>query len=147
MAKRKKPYKVGYGQPPRGTQFRPGQSGNPRGRPKGSRNFVSVMKKVLLKPVDVRHNGIHKKMPTQEAFANLLATRALAGDAKAMGLLIRLVDQVDNDPAETSAREPAMRPEDELVMESIVRRIRSMEELLPRDGADSAEPSTTPTEK
>ena len=32
-------HKIGYGRPPRHSQYKPGQSGYPRGRPKGSRNF------------------------------------------------------------------------------------------------------------
>jgi hypothetical protein len=31
-------YEVGYGRPPKGSQFTPGRSGNPKGRPKGARN-------------------------------------------------------------------------------------------------------------
>lgn len=75
-------------------------------------------------------------MPTQEAFANLLAARALAGDAKAMALLIRLVDLGEDDPKEANAREQVVRLEDELVMASIVRRIRAMDE----PAADSSPP-------
>ena len=29
---------VGYKTPPKNTQFQPGQSGNPKGRPKGTKN-------------------------------------------------------------------------------------------------------------
>jgi hypothetical protein len=36
------PYNVGYGKPPVQTRFRKGQSGNPKGRGKGSRNFATV---------------------------------------------------------------------------------------------------------
>jgi hypothetical protein len=41
----------GYGKPPLHTRFKPGQSGNPRGRPKGSLNFTTDLKTVLLAPV------------------------------------------------------------------------------------------------
>ena len=49
-------YQVGYGKPPIETRFKSGQSGNPRGRPKGAKNKTSRipakneerLKKVLL---------------------------------------------------------------------------------------------------
>ncbi len=33
--------KIGYGRPPKAGQFKPGQSGNPQGRPKGSTNLAT----------------------------------------------------------------------------------------------------------
>jgi hypothetical protein len=41
------PYSVGYGRPPKHTRFKPGRSGNPKGRPRGSRNLSTEMQKVL----------------------------------------------------------------------------------------------------
>jgi hypothetical protein len=38
------PYDVGYGKPPKHTQFKPGHSGNPRGRRRGQQNFKTVIK-------------------------------------------------------------------------------------------------------
>lgn len=35
-----KQYKVGDGKPLKSTQFKPGQSGNPKGRTKGSKNSI-----------------------------------------------------------------------------------------------------------
>src|SRR4051812_111432 len=45
------PYAVGYGRPPVQTRFRPGQSGNRRGRPKGARNLASELQAVLAETV------------------------------------------------------------------------------------------------
>ena len=36
-------YKVGYKKPPLHSRFKKGQSGNPRGRPRGAKNFSSVL--------------------------------------------------------------------------------------------------------
>ena len=46
--------KVGYKHPPVKSQFRKGQSGNPRGRRKGQRNLAAVLREVLRQTVKVK---------------------------------------------------------------------------------------------
>ena len=43
-----KDHEVGYGRPPKHTQFKAGTSGNPKGRPKGSLNLMNAIMKELL---------------------------------------------------------------------------------------------------
>jgi hypothetical protein len=50
-------YEVGYGKPPRHTRFAKGQSGNPRGRPRGAKNFNTLLEEALDEPVTVTENG------------------------------------------------------------------------------------------
>ena len=49
-------------QPPRHTRFRKGQSGNPRGRPSGSKNAMTVVYETLAEPVIVAENGGRRKI-------------------------------------------------------------------------------------
>ena len=49
--------KIGYGRPPVHSRFKPGQSGNPRGRPKGSLNFETDLKRTLQAPVTLNEWG------------------------------------------------------------------------------------------
>ncbi len=114
---------VGYGRPPRHTRFQPGRSGNPKGRPKGSKNFSTLFSEELARPVTLTENGKRRRMPKRQALAKQVINKALTNDPKAAALVI---DQIRR--SEGSADDPATidvgQRENRLVMESIVRRIR-----------------------
>jgi hypothetical protein len=55
-------YDVGYGKPPLHTRFRKGQSGNPKGRGKGTKNFATIFVKAMSQPVTINENGKRKKI-------------------------------------------------------------------------------------
>ena len=59
-------FKVGYKSPPRHSRFRRGQSGNPRGRQRGLRNFGTDVKATLAGPVAVNEQGKAKRVSSQE---------------------------------------------------------------------------------
>lgn len=87
-------YKVGYGKPPRDHRFRPGQSGNPRGRSKGSRGLKSDLQAELDGTIAISINGERVKGTRQRLFVKALATRAAFGDLKAASILAPLILQV-----------------------------------------------------
>ena|SRR5215475_4262770 len=85
---------VGYGRPPRNRQFKPGQSGNPRGRPKGRKNFATALADGLRRPVKVRDkNGKIRTLTAQEAMIEVQINKALAGDGKAFAKVVQLADE------------------------------------------------------
>ena len=71
---------------PRGTPFAPGQSGNPRGRPKGARNLNTIIAAALREQVTVRENDRTKRITKLEAAIRQLVNRAACrrspGDAR-----------------------------------------------------------------
>ena len=83
------PYQVGYGKPPRNRQFKPGQSGNPRGRPKKKPENIDVLQ-ILDRPVTVREGERTRQMQPKEVALRRQVNAALAGDKRA---LIHLLDQ------------------------------------------------------
>ena len=83
-------YTVGYGRPPKGTQFPPGKSGNPNGRRKGSRSVGAVLNDVFREMIEVTENGKTRRVAALEAMACRLRNDALRGDAKAIKLSIEL---------------------------------------------------------
>ena len=68
MSKKGKSSKSGgYGKPPKHTQFKPGQSGNPKGRPKGRRNLATEINEVLNATVPITENGRPRKVTSRMA--------------------------------------------------------------------------------
>lgn len=86
--------KVGYGKPPKKHRFKPGQSGNPKGRKKGSRGLKSDLQAELDGTIAIRINGEPVKGTRQRLFVKALATRAAFGDLKAAAILAPLILQV-----------------------------------------------------
>jgi len=83
-------YKVGYGKPPKDTQFPKGQSGNPKGRPKGSKNLVTLIHEMLDQLIPVREDGRSRKVPARAAIAKRMVNGGLAGNQRAIDQLLRI---------------------------------------------------------
>jgi hypothetical protein len=76
--------KIGYGNPPEHTKFKPGKSGNPSGRPKGSQNLRTALEKIFTDKISVRIEGRSTKVTRLEAIFMQHMSKALHGDPKAM---------------------------------------------------------------
>ena len=84
-------YEVGYGKPPKEYRFKKGRSGNPKGRPKGSKNMATVMKDLLERPMTIRQNGQERRVTFGEAFVHRLAARSLEGSPRDMIALMKAI--------------------------------------------------------
>jgi Family of unknown function (DUF5681) len=95
-------YPVGYGKPPRHTQFQKGRSGNPKGRPKGSLNFATALRRALLALVTVKEGGMTRKMTKFEVACRQQSNKAAAGDHRSFKLMVELLRQMTGgtDPQE-----------------------------------------------
>jgi hypothetical protein len=82
---------VGYRNPPQHTRFKKGQSGNPKGRAKGSKNLVTVLLTSAHEPVTVNEGGQRKSITKLEAMAKQLANKAASGDPRATQLLMQML--------------------------------------------------------
>ena len=78
---------VGYGRPPREHQFKPGHSGNPRGRPKGSKNETTILYGLLNRKIEVRQGGTSRKITVLEAILMRFTEDALKGNTKSAAFL------------------------------------------------------------
>jgi hypothetical protein len=75
---------VGYGKPPKQHQFKTGQSGNPRGRPKDRKNARATFRDLLNETVVVHEKGRKKRMRKVDVIFNQMINKALTGDPQAM---------------------------------------------------------------
>jgi hypothetical protein len=118
-------YSVGYGRPPEETRFKPGQSGNPKGRPKGAKNLTTLFAEELLRPVILKENGKTRRVPKAEAIVKQVVNKALVAEAKST---IIVLDEMRRHDALADAQHAAApdisRPEDQATLQSIFRRIQ-----------------------
>lgn len=101
-------YEVGYAKPPEATRFRPGQSGNPRGRPKGAKNkrptlHEERMKGIILdeayRTITVRDGERNVTVPMAQAIIRSLAVNAARGQHRAQRLFAELVSATERERA------------------------------------------------
>jgi Family of unknown function (DUF5681) len=88
-------YKIGYGKPPKKHQFKPGQSGNRRGRPKGSKNTATLLREILDRKIEPRIGGVVRKISVREGILTRITDRALKGDTKSADFVLRGYDGVE----------------------------------------------------
>src|SRR5271165_6566729 len=84
-------YEVGFGKPPKHARFQKGQSGNPRGRPKGSKNLTALLDEELNARVAVSENGKRKTITMRRAISKQTVRQAAAGKER----FIKLVYEQD----------------------------------------------------
>ena len=98
MSNRKEDYEIGFGKPPMRHQFKPGQSGNPKGRPKGSRNLAVIFREVCNEKVNVKDSRGTRRIPKLEVVLTQLMNAATTGDLKATREILRLSQSLPEDP-------------------------------------------------
>lgn len=95
-------YEVGYKSPPKKHQFPKGQSGNPKGRPKGGKSFRKLVEILLDSKVTIQENGRPRMVTRREAAAALLVNKTLKGDHRAFQMLLLLINDIDAQKAAKS---------------------------------------------
>ncbi len=113
LAVRPTEYEVGYAKPPVASRFKPGQSGNPKGRPKGAKNRRPAlseerMKDIILdeayRTITVRDGDRSVSVPMAQAIIRSLAVNAAKGQHRAQRLFAELLAATERSRAELQER-------------------------------------------
>ena len=121
-----KEYEVGYRRPPKRTQFKKGQSGNPKGRPKGARGLDTMIMEELKAKIIVSENGRSKKLKKAEAIVKQVVNKALTGDHKAISQVLTVSQRHEEKlAAKTKPILETLPEEDQQVMQSLLARMQN----------------------
>lgn len=88
---------VGYKKPPTHSRFKPGQSGNRKGRPKGAFTAKGLFRKVMNEKLTVSGNGTPRKLTSTELAFMALRNKALKGDLKALQTMFEFMHKWELD--------------------------------------------------
>jgi hypothetical protein len=122
---------VGYRRPPIEHQFKPGQSGNPSGRPKGARNFTSDLREELAELVSIKDGGSSVQVTRQRAIVKAVVNAALEGDQRAATTVFGWSSRAFGSEPEPETDETESDPDDRAIAEASAERQRK------RDGEPS----------
>lgn len=132
-----KTYEVGYKKPPAATRFKPGRSGNPKGRPNGTKNFATDLTEELQERIVVRDGGKEKKISKQRALIKATVAKALRGETRAAQVLILWLAKTAG--IEAPRLPEALSPDDDAILSAF---LADRTTLLPSDSPPAPEGQT-----
>jgi hypothetical protein len=122
MSKDELPYEVGYAKPPKSGQFEKGKSGNPKGRPKGSKNLATVVLRESRQLVRVNGPRGSRSVTKLEAAVMQLGNKAAQGDLRSQRELFSLV-RISEEATNSGVSPLTSHEMDQQVMQNILRRM------------------------
>jgi hypothetical protein len=133
---RKGDYEIGYGRPPERTRFKPGQSGNPNGRPVGRPSAKTTVARVINEKVSVREGQKTRNITKLEAMVQAHALKAIKGDARSASIVIGLIARMGLLGEQEDETLAALPQEDAAIVDDFLRRIAGSDKS---DASDAKE--------
>ena len=134
--------RVGDRRPPVATRFRPGQSGNPRGRPRRKRHLGAVVARALSERVTVEEtDGRVRRLSKLEATVKQIVDGATKGDARATKLLFALIKADERALSEPEGGRGTLTSEADAIVIAELRRRFAAGNWVSRAQRSGADPS------
>lgn len=115
-------YEVGYCKAPKGSQFKPGQSGNPKGRPRGTFNSDDLLKKILNEKIIVKQGGRERKISKKKAIFLQAVNKAVNGDLKAAAAILPLIYDLEAKQTENACKTASLNIDDKSLLKEWLER-------------------------
>ena len=117
-------YAVGYGKPPIGSRFKPGQTGNAKGRPKGHKNLKTLIRQAMTARISVQEGSSNRQVSKIEGVVLRQLQNALKGNDRSAMAIIRMALQLGflDDVADGRQAEDALSPTDERILKELMAR-------------------------
>jgi hypothetical protein len=131
-------------------QFAPGQSGNPKGRPKKIRSVDAAVLDAIHEKVVINQNGNRRRVSMVDVAAKQLAKKSAASDLRATKMTLDYAQKAEERQGETESRKAVMTVSDIEIAARVIERLERV--ILARadtndpQWAVSDDPTTSPTE-
>jgi hypothetical protein len=116
-------YPVGYGKPPLASRFKPGTSGNAKGRPKGAKNLKTLIREAMTASISIQEGEKTRRVTRLEGVVLRQLQSALKGSDRAALAVIKMAHQLRFlEDSESDTAEPALSPEEERILNELIAR-------------------------
>ena len=103
-------YDIGYGRPPKSGKWKPGQSGNPGGKKKGTKNGATIIREIMERKLKITEDGKSRKITVHEGLYLKCLDPALKGNLKFIAYLVQQLEQSETKEAKRKANRVVIRP-------------------------------------
>ena len=120
-------YVIGYKKPPAHAQFKKGQTGNRKGRPRGSRGLKTILREEVSERISLTERGKRRTLTKQQIVVKALINKAMSGDIRASSKLLDLIVKILG-LEEPTAEESSLTDSDRAIVEAYYQRRKKWED-------------------